>query len=162
MLNDCSHSRFIPWMRLGLSVLAILNLVIPTLTSIVSHAYVLTSLGLKLLGFKDKSQIAFEDNVKHALFVYPDELVNEFDVTCIISCLSSLLQKYSGSKRTFSALLQKMLEKDKIGLALALVRRNATPVFCALVPQVDDVYLLSRSLTSRHILGRNSGRGRVE
>lgn len=32
-----------------------------------------------------------------------------------------------------------MLEKDKIGLVLALVRRNATPVFCALVPQVDDV-----------------------
>lgn len=44
-----------------------------------------------------------------------------------------------------------MLEKDKIGLVLALVRRNATPVFCALVPQVDDIYLLARSLTSKHI-----------
>ncbi|KAH0833364.1 SPOC like C-terminal domain-containing protein [Lanmaoa asiatica] len=77
--------------------------------------------GIKLLGFKNKSQIAFEDNVKHALFIYPDEL------------------KYSGSKRTFSALLQKMLEKDKIGLVLALVRRNATPVFCALVPQAETV-----------------------
>ena len=29
-----------------------------------------------------------------------------------------------------------MLEKDKIGLVLALVRRNTTPAFCALVPQV--------------------------
>ncbi|KAG6372151.1 SPOC like C-terminal domain-containing protein [Boletus reticuloceps] len=75
--------------------------------------------GLKLLGFKNKSAIAFEDNVKHALFIYPDEL------------------KYSGSKRTFSALLQKMLEKDKIGMVLALIRRNATPVFCALVPQAE-------------------------
>ncbi|KAN0092527.1 SPOC like C-terminal domain containing protein [Tylopilus felleus] len=77
--------------------------------------------GLKLLGFKNKSELAFEDNVKHALFIYPDEL------------------KYSGSRRTFSALLQKMLEKDKIALVLALVRRNATPVFCALVPQAEKV-----------------------
>ncbi|KAF8547934.1 Ku DNA-binding complex, Ku70 subunit [Imleria badia] len=77
--------------------------------------------GLKLLGFKNKSEIAFEDNIKHALFIHPDEL------------------KYSGSKRTFSALLQKMLQKDKIGLVLALVRRNATPVFCALVPQAETV-----------------------
>ncbi|KAF9231369.1 SPOC like C-terminal domain-containing protein [Melanogaster broomeanus] len=75
--------------------------------------------GLKLLGFKNKSDLTFEDNIKHSLFVYPDEL------------------KYSGSKRTFSALLQKMLEKDKIGLVLALTRRNATPVFCAMVPQAE-------------------------
>ncbi|KAF9219431.1 Ku DNA-binding complex, Ku70 subunit [Gyrodon lividus] len=75
--------------------------------------------GLKLLGFKDKSELAFEDNIKHSLFIYPDEL------------------KYSGSKRTFSALLQKMLEKKKIGLVLALIRRNATPVFCAMVPQAE-------------------------
>lgn len=44
-----------------------------------------------------------------------------------------------------------MLEKGKIGLVLALVRRNATPVLCTLVPQVDDVYLLSRLLISKHI-----------
>jgi len=30
---------------------------------------------IKLLGFKDKSELAFEDNVKHSLFVYPDEMV---------------------------------------------------------------------------------------
>ncbi|KAF8835667.1 Ku DNA-binding complex, Ku70 subunit [Paxillus ammoniavirescens] len=77
--------------------------------------------GLKLLGFKNKKELAFEDNIKHSLFIHPDEL------------------KYSGSKRTFSALLQKMLEKNKIGLALALTRRNATPVFCAMVPQAETV-----------------------
>ena len=32
--------------------------------------------GLKLLGFKDRSEIAFEDNVKHSIFIYPDEQVN--------------------------------------------------------------------------------------
>jgi len=30
-----------------------------------------------------------------------------------------------------------MLTKNKIGLALVLIRRNATPVFCALLPQVS-------------------------
>ncbi|KAI6118722.1 SPOC like C-terminal domain-containing protein [Pisolithus croceorrhizus] len=77
--------------------------------------------GIKLLGFKDKKELAFEDNVKHSIFIYPDEL------------------KYSGSKRTFSALLQKMLEKRKIGLVRALVRRNSSPVFCALLPQAEKV-----------------------
>lgn len=77
--------------------------------------------GIKLLGFKDKKELAFEDNVKHSIFIYPDEL------------------KYSGSKRTFSALLQKMLEKGKIGLVRALVRRNSSPVFCALLPQAEKV-----------------------
>ncbi|KAH7884884.1 SPOC like C-terminal domain-containing protein [Phlebopus sp. FC_14] len=75
--------------------------------------------GLKLLGFKDKDELAFEDNVKHSLFIYPDEL------------------KYSGSKRTFSALLQKMIEKDKIGLVLAMTRRNSSPAFCAMIPQAE-------------------------
>lgn len=77
--------------------------------------------GIKLLGFKDKRELAFEDNVKHSVFIYPDEL------------------KYSGSKRTFSALLQKMLDKRKIGLVRALVRRNSSPVFCALLPQAEKV-----------------------
>lgn len=76
MLNDCLHSRFIPLMRSGLSVLSTLNLVMPILVSIIPNAYILTLPGLKLLGFKEKSQIAFGDNVKHALFIYPDELVN--------------------------------------------------------------------------------------
>ncbi|KAF8992365.1 SPOC like C-terminal domain-containing protein [Cyathus striatus] len=75
--------------------------------------------GIKLLGFKDKSELLFEDNVKHSLFIYPDEL------------------GYSGSKRTFSALLNSMAKKKKIGLALVLSRRNATPAFCAVLPQQE-------------------------
>ena len=34
--------------------------------------------GLKLLGFKDSSELAFEDNIKHSFFIYPDELVRLF------------------------------------------------------------------------------------
>jgi hypothetical protein len=32
-------------------------------------------LGLKLLGFKDRSELLFEDNIKHSQFIYPDEMV---------------------------------------------------------------------------------------
>ncbi|KAG6820162.1 hypothetical protein H0H93_004599 [Arthromyces matolae] len=75
--------------------------------------------GIKLLGFKDRSELAFEDNIKHAHFIYPDEMA------------------YSGSKRTFSALIKSLVKKEKIGLVLALTRRNATPFFCALLPQEE-------------------------
>jgi ATP-dependent DNA helicase 2 subunit 1 len=29
--------------------------------------------GIQLLGFKDRSELAFEDNVKHSTFIFPDE-----------------------------------------------------------------------------------------
>ncbi|KZT73452.1 Ku DNA-binding complex, Ku70 subunit [Daedalea quercina L-15889] len=76
---------------------------------------------IKLLGFKKRSDLSFEDNIKHALFIYPDEMT------------------YSGSKRTFTALLHTMIKKKKIGLVLAVTRRNATPQFCALLPQAEKV-----------------------
>ncbi|KAJ7432310.1 SPOC like C-terminal domain-containing protein [Mycena galericulata] len=77
--------------------------------------------GLKLLGFKDRSDLAFEDNIKHSQFIYPDEMA------------------YAGSKRTFSALLKSMVKKKKMGLVLSLTRRNASPTFCALLPQEERV-----------------------
>ncbi|TFK34525.1 SPOC like C-terminal domain-containing protein [Crucibulum laeve] len=77
--------------------------------------------GIKLLGFKDRSELSFEDNIKHSQFIYPDEMT------------------YSGSKRTFSALLKAMIKKKKIGLVLTLTRRNASPIFCALLPQEEKV-----------------------
>ena len=75
--------------------------------------------GLKLLGFKNRSELAFEDNVRHSTFVYPDE------------------DMYAGSRRTFTALLSSMIKKGKIGLVRALTRRNASPSFCALLPQEE-------------------------
>ncbi|EJD06786.1 ku70-like protein [Fomitiporia mediterranea MF3/22] len=75
--------------------------------------------GLKLLGFKDETELAIEDNVRHSLFIYPDE------------------QNYSGSKRTFTALLKTLKKKRKIGLVRALLRSNSSPMFCALCPQEE-------------------------
>jgi len=74
---------------------------------------------IKLLGFKDKDELRFEDNVKHSYFIYPNE------------------DAYIGSIRTFSALLKSTHAKEKIGFALAVLRRNTTPVFCALLPQAE-------------------------
>lgn len=75
--------------------------------------------GIKLLGFKDRSELAFEDNVRHSLFIHPDE------------------ESFAGSRRTFTALLSSMVKKGKIGLVCALTRRNASPSFCALLPQAE-------------------------
>ncbi|CAK5275225.1 unnamed protein product [Mycena citricolor] len=76
--------------------------------------------GMKLLGFKDRSELRFEDNIKHSLFIQPDEMA------------------YSGSKRTFNAMLKSMIKKNKIGLVLSLTRRNSSPTFCALLPQAES------------------------
>ncbi|KAH9063618.1 SPOC like C-terminal domain-containing protein [Lactarius vividus] len=76
--------------------------------------------GLKLLGFKDRSELAFEDNVRHSIFIYPDE------------------DTYAGSRRTFAALLSSMVKKGKIGIVRALTRRNASLAFCALLPQEES------------------------
>ena len=36
--------------------------------------------GIKLLGFKSRKDLAFEDNVKHSTFIYPDEMVRSTPV----------------------------------------------------------------------------------
>ncbi|THH23094.1 hypothetical protein EUX98_g8084 [Antrodiella citrinella] len=94
---------------------------------------------IKLLGFKDKTELSFEDNVKHSYFIYPDEmariLIRSYNLGLHVT--NRLSQAYSGSKRTFSALIKSMAKKEKIGIALALMRRNSAPVFCALVPQEE-------------------------
>jgi len=50
-----------------------------------------------------------------------------------------IVKAYSGSKRTFSALLKSMISKKKIGIALALTRRNSSPTFCAMLPQAGSM-----------------------
>ena len=52
-------------------------------------------------------------------------------------------QTYSGSKRTFTALLRTMINKKNIAIVLALTRRNSSPIFCAMLPQVSTWIELS-------------------
>jgi ATP-dependent DNA helicase 2 subunit 1 len=72
--------------------------------------------------------------VKHSQFIYPDEAVRHSPPILLLTLTQA--QTYAGSKRTFAALLKSMLKKKKIGICLALTRRNASPVFCAMLPQV--------------------------
>jgi ATP-dependent DNA helicase 2 subunit 1 len=103
-------------------------------------------IGIKLLGFKDRHELAFEDNIKHSQFIYPDEMVRIVPHCFILDNYLDLgkkkKQKYSGSKRTFNALLKSLLKKNKIGLCLTLTRRNSAPAFCALLPQVLVFFLV--------------------
>ncbi|EJT98331.1 ku70-like protein [Dacryopinax primogenitus] len=76
---------------------------------------------IKLLGFKDRGELTFFDNVKHSVFIYPSE------------------DDYTGSTRTFAALLQSLIKKDKIGIALSVTRRGYTPQFVALLPRQEEL-----------------------
>ncbi|EJD49609.1 Ku DNA-binding complex, Ku70 subunit [Auricularia subglabra TFB-10046 SS5] len=75
--------------------------------------------GLKLLGFKDRTELRFEDNVKHSLFIYPNE------------------SAFNGSTRTFAALLQVLAKKDKFALVVGITRANSSPAFYAMIPQEE-------------------------
>lgn len=107
----------------------------PISSSLIS-AHLTVLAGIKLLGFKDASELAIEDNIKHSTFIYPDEQVQPVLLTIEILECSSTMQAYSGSKRTFNALLKTLIKKNKIGLVRVLLRSNASPLICALVPQV--------------------------
>ncbi|CAE6535774.1 unnamed protein product [Rhizoctonia solani] len=74
---------------------------------------------IKILGFKDINTIPFDANVKRTIFIHP----NEAAVT--------------GSIRTFKALLDSMLKKQKYALTRCLFRRNSSILFCAMLPQAE-------------------------
>ncbi|KAF2763519.1 putative DSB repair complex subunit Ku70 [Pseudovirgaria hyperparasitica] len=71
---------------------------------------------LRIIGFKPASLLPVWANTRPAYFIYPSET------------------DFIGSTRVFSALQQKLLQDDKIGLAWFIPRRNATPTLAALVP----------------------------
>ncbi|WOO82294.1 ATP-dependent DNA helicase II subunit 1 [Vanrija pseudolonga] len=83
----------------------------------------LRSLGIepqiKILGFQSPESLRLEDNVKHSFFIYPDE------------------NMYTGSTRTFTALLQSCVKLNRHALALCRFRINSTPEMCALIPQEE-------------------------
>ncbi|KAL7417971.1 SPOC like C-terminal domain-containing protein [Mrakia frigida] len=75
--------------------------------------------GIKIIGFQDSDSLKFEYNIKHSYFIYPDEAT------------------YTGSTRTFAALLRDLLNKDKIGIARCVYRKNSSPLMCAMLPQEE-------------------------
>lgn len=77
---------------------------------------------LKLLGFKSrKENLKFQESVKHSYFLQPNE------------------EAFSGSRRTFIALLESMIKKEVIGYAVLLARKSARPQICILIPQMEQL-----------------------
>lgn len=75
---------------------------------------------MRLLGFKPRKQfLKFYETIRHAYFIYPDE------------------QTYSGSTRTFAALLEAMVELDVIGYAALLPRTSGHHRICVMLPQEE-------------------------
>ncbi|KAL1842898.1 hypothetical protein VTJ49DRAFT_3915 [Mycothermus thermophilus] len=71
---------------------------------------------LRLIGFKPRSKLPMCASVKKSIFIFPTE------------------ESYVGSTRVFSALWQKLLDSDKVGIAWFVARANANPIMVAIVP----------------------------
>lgn len=76
---------------------------------------------IRIIGFKPISCLPLWANVNKATFLYPSEV------------------DYIGSTRVFSALQQKLLKSQKMGLVWFIARRNASPTLCALIPSEEKL-----------------------
>lgn len=76
---------------------------------------------IRIIGFRRMSDLPIWASVKHPTFLYPSE------------------EDYVGSTRVFSALYQKLLRDEKIGIVWYIPRRNAAPVLAALYPGREEL-----------------------
>lgn len=75
---------------------------------------------IRIIGFKPTSAIEPWMNVTHSVFLYPSD------------------SDYIGSIRGFTSLYKSMLKLDRVAIAWAVLRRNATPIICALYAAPED------------------------
>ncbi|KAI4935118.1 ATP-dependent DNA helicase II subunit 1 [Alternaria infectoria] len=71
---------------------------------------------IRIIGFKPFSSVPLWANTNKSTFIYPSDA------------------DYIGSTRVFSALQQKLLKSQKMGLVWFIPRRNAAPTLAALIP----------------------------
>ena len=74
---------------------------------------------IRIIGFKPRSLIPVWASVKKSTFIFPSE------------------EGYVGSTRVFTALWQKLLKDDKVGIAWCIVRANAQPMLAAIIPSKE-------------------------
>lgn len=79
------------------------------------------NVGMKLMGFKPRSALKVFHNIKHSYFIYPDE------------------KRVTGSSQVMDALINEMLDEDKIAIVRFIPRDNSVVRFCALIPQREKV-----------------------
>ncbi|KAI1209924.1 ku70 protein [Annulohypoxylon truncatum] len=71
---------------------------------------------IRIIGFKDRSQLGFWASIKKSIFIFPSE------------------EGYVGSSRVFTALWQKLLKSRKVGIAWHIARTNGNPQLVAIIP----------------------------
>lgn len=76
---------------------------------------------IRIIGFKPISMLPIWASLKQSTFIYPSE------------------EDYVGSTRVFSALQQKLLRDDKMGVAWFIARKNAAPVIAAILPGMEKL-----------------------
>ncbi len=76
---------------------------------------------IRIIGFKPMSMLPIWASLKQSTFIYPSE------------------EDYVGSTRVFSALQQKLLKDEKMGIAWFIARKNAAPVIAAILPGAEKL-----------------------
>ncbi|QGI60548.1 hypothetical protein CEK27_004519 [Fusarium fujikuroi] len=71
---------------------------------------------IRIIGFKPRSLLPIWASTKKSTFIFPSE------------------EDYVGSTRVFTALWQKLLKDDKMGVAWCITRANAQPMLAAIIP----------------------------
>lgn len=71
---------------------------------------------IRIIGFKPRKLLPMWASVKKSTFIFPSE------------------EDYIGSTRVFTALWQKLIKDDKVGIAWCVVRNNAQPMLAAIIP----------------------------
>ncbi|KAF6524029.1 hypothetical protein HZS61_012528 [Fusarium oxysporum f. sp. conglutinans] len=71
---------------------------------------------IRIIGFKPRSLLPVWASTKKSTFIFPSE------------------EDYVGSTRVFTALWQKLLKDDKMGVAWCITRANAQPMLAAIIP----------------------------
>ena len=77
--------------------------------------------GIKIIGFKPIAMLPVWANLRPSTFIYPSE------------------DDYVGSTRVFSALQQKLLRDQKMGVAWFVARKNAAPQIAAIMPGAEKL-----------------------
>ncbi|CAJ2502081.1 Uu.00g049340.m01.CDS01 [Anthostomella pinea] len=71
---------------------------------------------IRIIGFKDRPQLKIWQSVKKSIYIFPSEV------------------GYVGSTRVFTALWQKLLKSNKVGIAWHIARKNGNPQLVAIIP----------------------------
>lgn len=74
---------------------------------------------IRIIGFKARSALPIWASVKKSTFIFPSE------------------EDYTGSTRVYTALWQKLVRDEKVGIAWCVTRSNSQPIISAIIPSKE-------------------------